>query len=233
MVDGKPLNERKQWLQDDYVKFIRFGQWRIERTGQGVLSFITNHSYLDNPTFRGMRQSLMNTFTDIYILDLHGNAKKREVAPDGSKDENVFDIQQGVAIGIFVKSTVGQAPSPVQGKEQTGASAPPEESPPPLVKPARVFHIDLWGLREGKYHTLSETDVSISDWKELKPNSPFYFFVPRNEDLLGEYEHGWKVTDIFPINRTGIVTARDEFVIDFESQLIRQRIQTFLRAWMT
>ena len=103
-VDGKPLDEKNpKWLQDDYVKFIRFGQWRIERTGQGILGFITNHAYLDNPTFRGMRQSLMNTFDEIYILNLHGNVKKKEVAPDGGKDENVFDIQQGVAICIMVK----------------------------------------------------------------------------------------------------------------------------------
>ena len=103
-LDGQPLGERNsKWLQDDYVKFIRWAQWRIEKTGSGILAFITNHSYLDNPTFRGMRRALMNTFTDIYVLDLHGNAKKREVAPDGGKDENVFDIQQGVAISIFVK----------------------------------------------------------------------------------------------------------------------------------
>lgn len=103
-VDGKPLDEKNpKWLQDDYVKFIRFGQWRVERTGQGILGFITNHSYLDNPTFRGMRQSLMQTFDEVYILNLHGNTKKREVAPDGSKDENVFDIQQGVAICLMVK----------------------------------------------------------------------------------------------------------------------------------
>ena len=105
-VDGHSLNERKLWLQDDYVKFIRFGQWRVNQTKKGILGFITNNGYLDNPTFRGMRQSLLNTFTDIYILNLHGNSKKKEVSPDGSKDENVFDIQQGVAIGIFIKETV-------------------------------------------------------------------------------------------------------------------------------
>jgi len=104
IVDGKSLGEKNpKWLQDDYVKFIRFGQWRIDRTGQGILGFITNHAYLDNPTFRGMRHSLMNTFDEIYVLDLHGNAKKKEVAPDGGKDENVFDIQQGVAICLMVK----------------------------------------------------------------------------------------------------------------------------------
>ena len=77
-VDGKPLGEKNpKWLQDDYVKFIRWGQWRIERTGSGILALITNHGYLDNPTFRGMRQSLMKTFNEIYIFDLHGNAKKK------------------------------------------------------------------------------------------------------------------------------------------------------------
>jgi len=202
MVDGKPLNERKHWLQDDYVKFIRFGQWRIESTGQGILGFITNHAYLDNPTFRGMRQSLMNTFTDIYILDLHGNAKKREVAPDGSKDENVFDIQQGVAIGLFVKE---------QGK--TG--------------PAKVHHADLWGLREGKYQTLSETDITVTNWVELQPNSPFYFYVQWCEELRPEYEEGWKITDIFSANSTGIVTARDSIVIDFDRHALEERLTEF------
>jgi predicted helicase len=103
-VDGLPLGERNpKWLQDDYVKFIRFGQWRIDRTGSGILAFITNHGYLDNPTFRGMRQSLDKTFDEIYLIDLHGNSNKKEVSPDGSPDKNVFDIQQGVAVAIMVK----------------------------------------------------------------------------------------------------------------------------------
>jgi len=136
-VDEQPLGERKLWLQDDYVKFIRFGQWRIQKTGRGILAFITNHGYLDNPTFRGMRQSLMQTFTDIYLVDLHGNAKKRETTPEGGKDDNVFDIQQGVAIGIFVK--------------EPGKSGP-----------ARVHHTDLWGLRKDKYRWLSVEDVETT-----------------------------------------------------------------------
>jgi predicted helicase len=124
-VDGQPLGERNpKWLNDDYVKFIRFAQWRIEQTGYGVLAFITNHGYLDNPTFRGMRQSLMETFDDIYVLDLHGNIKKKERAPDGSEDKNVFDIQQGVAIGIFVKRANGKK------------------------KNVTVRHAHLWGPRE-------------------------------------------------------------------------------------
>ncbi len=210
-VDGEALGEKNpKWLHDDYVKFIRFGQWRIERTGDGILAFITNHSYLDNPTFRGMRRSLMNTFTDIYILDLHGNVKKREKAPDGGKDENVFDIQQGVAIGIFVKE---------KGKRG----------------PAQVHHADLWGLRgewpdsqEGtKYHALSSSDVTLVDWTELQPRSPFYFFVPTDVGLLDEYERGWKVTDIFPVNSVGIVTARDELAIRWTAEEMWETVRDF------
>ncbi len=109
-VDGQPLGEKNpKWLQDDYVKFLSFGQQRIEKTGYGILAFITNHGYLDNPTFRGMRQSLMNTFDEIYVLNLHGNSKKKEVSPDGGRDENVFDIQQGVAVCCMVKYPHGGA----------------------------------------------------------------------------------------------------------------------------
>jgi len=202
-VDGKSLGEKNpKWLQDDYVKFIRFGQWRIERTGQGVLGFITNHSYLDNPTFRGMRQSLMNTFTDIYILNLHGNAKKKEVAPDGGKDENVFDIQQGVAICLLVKE-------------------------PDNTEPARVHYSELWGMREGKYQTLSEVDVNDTAWNELEPHSPYYLFVKRDETDLAEYMQGWKITDIFPINSVGIVTARDDLTIQWSAKEIEATIQDF------
>ena len=203
VVDGKPLNERKHWLQDDYVKFIRFGQWRIKETEKGILAFITNHGYIDNPTFRGMRQSLTNTFTDIYILNLHGNTKKKEVTPEGGKDENVFDIQQGVAICLLVKE-------------------------PGNAAPAKVHYADLWGLREGKYQALFETDVNDTAWKELTPNTPFYFFVPREEEFRPEYEKGWNIAEAFTINSTGIVTSRDDFVIDFEPSPIQKRIEVFL-----
>ena len=126
-MDGKPLGEKNpKWLQDDYVKFLRFAQWRIEKTGEGVVGYITNHGYLDNPTFRGMRRQLMQTFSEIYVLDLHGNSKKKEAAPDGGKDENVFDIQQGVAILLAVK--VKRAGDEMQAL-------------------ARVRHADLWGRR--------------------------------------------------------------------------------------
>jgi predicted helicase len=200
IIDNQLLDEKNpKWLQDDYVKFIRFGQWRIECTGQGIMSFITNHSYLDNPTFRGMRQSLMHTFNDIYIINLHGNAKKKEVAPDGGKDENVFDIQQGVAICLLAKE-------------------------PGNTEPARVHYSELWGIRSGKYQTLSEINVSDTSWVDLEPRSPFYLFVPRDEAKSEEYEKGWKVTDIFPVNVLGFQTHRDEFAIDFKEEKIRHRV---------
>ncbi|MGC8979591.1 type ISP restriction/modification enzyme [Caldisericum sp.] len=201
-IDGEKLKERKTWLQDDYVKFIRFAQWRINKTGEGVLGFITNHSYLDNPTFRGMRQSLMKTFNEIYILDLHGNSQKKEKSPDGSKDENVFDIQQGVAIAFFVKKNG--------------------------VSDCRVYHSELWGTREKKYEYLLSNDFKTTVWKELKPNSPYYFFIPREEKGREIYESFIKVTEIFKENVAGIVTARDNFVIDLDKQNLYEKINLFL-----
>ena len=157
-VDGAPLGERNpKWLQDDYVKFIRFGEWRIDKTGHGVLAFITNHGYLDNPTFRGMRQHLMNTFDEIYVLDLHGNSKKKERTPEGGKDENVFDIQQGVAILLAIKH------------KQTSE----------VSKTSEVYHASLWGLREEKYAALRDSNLNDIEWKELKPEKPFYFLCPK------------------------------------------------------
>jgi len=200
-VDGKPLGEKNpKWLQDDYVKFIRFAQWKIDQAGEGVLGFITNHSYLDNPTFRGMRQSLMNSFDHIYLLDLHGNSLKKEKCSDGSKDENVFDIQQGVSIGLFIK--------------QKG-----------LKK--KMVHADRWGLREEKYDWLLKNDVNTTKWKPIKPKSEFYLFVPRDETTFDQYNQYPKITDIFPVNSVGIVTARDEFVIDFDKNALRRRIMMF------
>ncbi len=203
-VDGKPLGERNpKWLNDDYVKFIRFAQWRIENTGYGILAFISNHGYIDNPTFRGMRQSLMTTFDDIFILDLHGNSKKKEKCPDGSKDENVFDIQQGVAIGIFVKRKDAKK------------------------KAASVRHAHLWGLRNNKYHHLLETDVSTTEWEPLEPQSPFYLFIPQDIELLAEYEHGWKVNNIMAVNSVGIVTARDKLTIQWSEKEVNDTVSDF------
>jgi predicted helicase len=210
-VDGKPLGERNpKWLQDDYVKFIRWGQWRINRTGRGILAMITNHGYLDNPTFRGMRQQLLSDFNEIYLLNLHGNAKKKEVCPDGSRDENVFDIQQGVAIGIFAKT-------------------------PGRPAPARVHYADLWGLRErkrkgepeGKYEALAQLELGTMPWRELQPVPPFYLFVPQAVDLRAEYDRGWSIKDIMPFNGVGLTTARDKIVIDFNEEPILERARLF------
>jgi predicted helicase len=212
-VDGKPLGERNpKGLLDDYVKFIRFAQHRVSETGYGIVALITNHGYLDNPTFRGMRQNLMQTFDEIYVLDLHGNSKKKEVCPDGSPDKNVFDIQQGVAISIFIKYENSQQ------------------------KLATVYHADLWGMREvyenkelvgGKYHWLAENDISSTDWKVLQPQTEFYLFSPQNTDLLPEYEREWKITEIMLVNSTGIKTHRDQLVLDFDFDSLKKRLQDF------
>lgn len=205
-VDGNPLGEKNpKWLQDDYVKFIRWGQWRIERTGAGVLAFITNNGYLDNSTFRGMRQQLMNTFDEIYILNLHGNSKKKERAPNGSNDENVFDIQQGVAIGIFIKKSA----------QQTSKN---------------VYYADLWGLRENKYQFLIENSISNTKWIKLDPKTPFYLFVPQNTAQLNEYEMGWKISEIMPANNTGLISSRDKFVFGFERDELLNRINDFANS---
>lgn len=194
-VDGKPLNEKNpKWLNDDYVKFIRFSQWRIERTGAGILAFISNNGYLDNPTFRGMRQALTQTFNDIYILNLHGSSKKKERSPDGSADENVFDIQQGVAIGIFVKD-------------------------PKNLEPTRVHYADLWGVREtkdkqhGKYPWLFANSIQETDWSDLSPVTPFYLFTPQDVNLRDEYMQGWSIDTILPISTVGVVTGQDSRTI--------------------
>lgn len=194
------VKEKKLNIDDDYVKFIRFGQWRIERTGTGTLAFITNHSYLDNVTFRRMRESLLETFSEIYILNLHGNKKKKETAPGGGKDDNVFDIQQGVTISIFVKTP-----------DKGGA--------------ARVHYADLWGPREEKYRVLAENDVGSTPWVEWVPKGPLYLFIPHDEGLAAEYDLGWKVTEIFPVNGSGLNTDRDALCFDFERLTLAERMR--------
>ncbi len=209
-VDGQLLQEKNmKWLNDDYVKFIRFAQWCIEKTDEGILAFVTNHSYLDSPTFRGMRRSLMETFDDLYLLDLHGNARRREQAPGGGRDMNVFDIQQGVAIGLFVKHG---------------------NSPHRLKK--NVFWAELWGERDagpggGKYGWLAANDVKTTPWRRLLPHAPCYLFVPRNEKLTKEYERGYKVIDIFLEQSVGIATARDKLSIQFDGDRLRQVVNDF------
>jgi predicted helicase len=197
-VDGAPLGEKNpKWLQDDYVKFLRFAQWKIQKAGFGIVGMITNHSYLDNPTFRGMRQSLMKTFNEIYILDLHGNSLKKETTPEGSKDENVFDIRQGVAIALFVKQ-----------KDKKGC---------------KVFHADLYGFREVKYDWLNN-NFKANNYKPIQPESPYYFLVKRDTEKIKEYLTWKSINELFPINRVGILTSRDEFVIDFDKNTLKNRI---------
>lgn len=201
-VDGKPLGEKNpKWLQDDYVKFIRFAQWKIDQAGEGILGFITNHSYLDNPTFRGMRQSLMKSFNQMYFLDLHGNTLKKEHCPDGSKDENVFDIRQGVAIALFIKK-----------KDDSHK---------------KFLHAEQWGLLQNKHDWLRANDIHTTEWQELNPHTEFYFFTPKNELLLSTYNKFPRITEVFPVNSVGIVTARDDFVIDIDKDKLIRRIKMF------
>ena len=192
-VDGEPLGERKVWLQDDYVKFIRLSQWLLDGTGVGVHGYISNHGYLDNPTFRGMRWSLMQSFRRIRVLDLHGNLKKKEAPPGGGRDVNVFDIQQGVAIGLFTKAAAASR---------------------------CVCHTDLWGEREQKYRWLWEHGSADTEWVRLEPGPPFHLFEPF-DDAGTEYYDKWpSVRDIFPINSVGIVTARDALTVQWSAEEI-------------
>ena len=202
---GKLQERNSKWINDDYVKFIRYGQHYIDRTGEGVLAYINNHSFLDNPTFRGMRWSLLQSFDKIYIIDLHGNSKKKETAPDGSADKNVFDIQQGVSINLFIKT----------GKKKAGELA-------------QVFHHDLYGARSSKYEFLWNNNFGQVDFQELKPTAPQYFFVPRDYQQQAEYDKGFSVNDLFQINGTGIVTKRDKLSIHFSKDKALQAAKDIL-----
>lgn len=202
-VDGVHFGERKHWLQDDYVKFIRLSESLIEKNGEGILGFISNHGYLDNPTFRGMRWHLLNTFDRIHVIDLHGNANKKEVTPEGKPDKNVFDIQQGVAIIIAVKT----------GKKKKGL--------------AEIWHGDLWGTREGKYASLEAGRIGKPFTERIDSTAPQYAFVPRDHTLSKIYGEGFGIAEFMPANVTGIVTAKDGLVIDFSKQGLKDRISRF------
>lgn len=185
----KNLNEKKLNLDDDYIKFIRLAQYYVERNGEGVLAYICNNSFIDGLIHRQMRSELMRVFDKIYILDLHGNTRKKETAPDGSKDENVFDIMQGVSINIFVKKS---------GKSKA---------------PAEVRHFDLYGLREFKYDYLRTHDLSSVEWQTLNPQEPQLFFAPKDFSLQKEYEKGFKIDSLMKIGSTGIESQRDNYCI--------------------
>ncbi|EAI4882182.1 N-6 DNA methylase [Campylobacter jejuni] len=202
-------NEKNpKWLLDDYVKFIRFAQSKIDSQENGIFAFISNNGFLDNPTFRGMRYSLMQSFDKIYILNLHGDTRKKEKAPDGSKDDNVFDIMQGVSINIFIKQNS-------------------------KVKNTKIYYHDLYGKRKDKYEFLYENNLNSIKWTLVKNNEPFYLFLPQNNDLLEEYNKGISVKDIFMLSSVGIVGGRDKFVMSNSDNLesleeLKTKIKRFL-----
>jgi predicted helicase len=199
------LKERNpKWINDDYVKFLRYGQYFIEKNGEGILAFINPHGFLDNPTFRGMRWNLLKTYDKIYTLDLHGNSKKKEVCPDGSKDVNVFDIMQGVAITVFVKT----------GKKKTNELG-------------KVFHYDLYGKREEKYDFLFNNNLKTVPYKELPNVKPNYFFVNKDFEAQESYNNGFSINELFIIASVGIATSRDGFVISYNKSELLNRINIF------
>ena len=203
-IDGQPLGDiNSKVLQSDYVKFVRWAQWRIDKNGEGVIGYIVNNSFLDGPTFRGMRQSLLGSFNTIYLLNLHGSNRITEVVSEVEKDENVFDILQGVCILLCVKERDNPAP-------------------------VKVYYADLWGLREEKYNALSETDVQITEWQQLQPISPYYLFVPQAIEQKSEYEAGCGITDIFQTNSVGIVTGRDKFTLCWSAEEVREMVTNFV-----
>lgn len=195
------LNERNsKWINDDYVKFLRFGQHFVEENKTGIVAFINPHGFLDNPTFRGMRWNLLKTYDKIYVLNLHGNAKKKEVCPDGSKDENVFDIQQGVSINIFVK---------------TGEKKENEFG--------QVFYTNIWGVRSQKFEYLTTNNLEQIKWQKIENKEPMYFMVPRDYKLEEEYNEGFEISDLFIEKSVGIATANDRVLVsDSKEELIAQ-----------
>lgn len=203
-VDGKHFGERKHWLHDDYVKFIRLSESLIEKNGEGILGFITNHGYLDNPTFRGMRWHLLKTFDKIHVLDLHGNSNKKEVTPDGKPDTNVFDIQQGVAIIVAVK------------KQEGGKGL------------AEVYHGDLWGTRTTKYGNLNTGEIGKPLTELMECTAPQYAFVRRDHALAESYGHGFGLEHFMPLNVTGIVTMGDGFALGDTANDLRRNLDSLL-----
>lgn len=199
------LKERNpKWINDDYVKFMRYGQHFIEKNGEGILAFINPHGFLDNPTFRGMRWNLLKTYDKIYTIDLHGNAKKKETAPDGSADVNVFDIEQGVSINIFSK---------------TGKKKPNELG--------EIFHYDVYGKREVKYDFLISNSIKTIPFNKLKNVAPNYYLVKKNFEEQGKYDEGFQLTEIFRSNTAGIVTAKDKILINDNKEQLLENVENY------
>jgi len=199
----KPLQERNpKWINDDYCKFIRLGQYYVDRNKEGVLAYICNNGFLDNPTFRGMRWNLLQSFDKIYIINLHGNSLKKETCPDGSKDENVFDIMVGTSINIFVKT----------GKKKKGELA-------------EVYYADLQGIRKDKYDFLNANSLKSVDFQKLIYSEPFYFFVPKDTDGEREYGAGFSIGEIMPIGAAGVVTANDGTLINIDKDTLLRNVE--------
>ncbi len=200
----KLKEQNSKFINDDYVKFMRFGQHFIDKNGEGILAFINPHGFLDNPTFRGMRWNLLQSFDKIYTIDLHGNSKKKETAPDGSADQNVFDIMQGVSINLFVKT--GE-----KKKNELG----------------KVFHYDLFGKRELKYDFLSNNNLKSINFKIIQNEEPMYYMVQKDFDLKKSYDKGFKIIDVFNLNSLGIQTHRDSLSINDNKELLSKKISAF------
>ena len=202
------LHEKKINLDDDFIKFLRWAQWRIEQTGQGVVGFITNNVYLDGLTHRRMRESMLEAFDEIFILNLHGSAKKQEATPEGTKDDNVFDITVGVAIALFVK-------------------LPSEKKAKAKKKLATVHHADLWGLRKNKYDWLNGHNATNTDWTTFEPDAPDYRFVPRNAKHEKEWKMGWSIREAFVVSGNAIKTERDRVSIHFTRKEAEAAVRDF------
>ncbi|WP_341785877.1 N-6 DNA methylase [Helicobacter pylori] len=187
-----------KWLLDDYVKFMRFAQNKIESLGHGLFGFISNNGFLDNPTFRGLRRSLLECYDELYILNLHGSTRKKEKTPQGAKDENVFNIMQGVSINLFVKK--------VQATKQ------------------KIFYYDVYGERAEKYAFLAQNDLNSINWLELAPRKPFYLLLPVETPLLEEYEQGFSVQYMFQISSVGIATGKDRIFIANNTESLKEQI---------
>ncbi len=198
----KNLKEKKINLDDDFIKFIRFAQWKIDQSDTGILAFVTNHTFIDGLTHRRMRELLLKSFDEIYILDLHGNAMKQEKTPGGRKDENVFDIQQGVTISIFIKSKMNGSP--------------------------KVYHSDLWGRRNQKCSQLLKSRIDTLQWTELTPNRPNFFFVPKDFSLQEEYNCHLEIDQIFKLHSYGIQTKRDKITVSFTLEELKTTIHDFI-----
>lgn len=198
----KLQNEKNpKWLLDDYVKFMRFAQNKIESLGHGLFGFISNNAFLDNPTFRGLRRSLLECYDELYILNLHGNTRKKEKTPQGAKDENFFNIMQGVSINLFVKKA--------QATKQ------------------KIFYYDVYGERAEKYAFLAQNDLNSIEWLELTPREPFYLLIPQETPLLDEYEQGFSVQEMFQVGSTGICSQRDHVVFHKDKESLLKLLKDF------